>query len=173
MKTSYLIKSGHNYYVESTPTGKVKSFLSGTREAATRFASVKAVLTFWTKATQQYNKDAQTRGGTMSYLGDSFTIVRIEETPGTETRRELGETEQAKPGETVKYAIYGLGCRLWWTGRDDWDFDSWKNLDEVTLYTRQQDAIEPLTKAKDIGPVAVRRIAVKPATPVLIETELK
>lgn len=105
------------------------------------------------------------------------SIVKLTETPGTgETRRELGETEQAKAGETVKYAIGGWAkCGQKESGAH---LTFFAPLAAATLY----DTAAQATKALVDNAVAkganvyqdgvVVRVAVKANEPVITETVL-
>jgi hypothetical protein len=102
-------------------------------------------------------------------------IVKVTETPGTgETRRELGETEAAKSGEVVKYAVFGEVVREWWKGGSNGYYKNWeRSLAELkSLYISQYDAISDIARANPLGRVTVRRIAVKPNEPTITETVL-
>jgi hypothetical protein len=171
-KTYYLLKVGNYRYIKRASESGEVSHYDATQKDASRFASVNEALTFITRATWEGNKRAVRVGNTLSYLSANLKLIRIEETTGTETRRELAETELPKLGETVKYGIYGVDGGEWYGE------GFCTPLSTVTLYDTQSASLHALqekVKAKyySLGAVEIRRVAIKPAEPVIIETELK
>lgn len=169
MKTTYyLLKNGDTRFVAASGTGLeqagVKSY-SASREQATRFDSVRDVLTFIGQAQRNINIEGNKRGYIPAYLSDTFNIVRVEETPSKETRRVLGETESPREGESLWYAVrqddFG---NPYFVGQATKGFG--KTLEEARLFDTQADAIYAITaKYKPetsiiLHPTIVQRVAV-------------
>jgi hypothetical protein len=168
VKTVYYVLKGETsgqFYKDLSntfPNQQAKSLAD-----AQRYSSVSEVCT----ALQKYNDVRH------------FTIVRVEETPGTstESRRQLEEGEAMKDGETVKYAVHVPGCGLLATknkpGRE-WGFDD--SLSSALLFDTAGDATDNVLLRKvraawPFGGAFVTRIAISTNTtePLITETVLQ
>lgn len=168
VETSKSVTGSNTYYVITRSFGYRYFKGSGngpwqeTAKTATKFSSVADAALSVAEAKRGGNSD--------------INIVKITETPGTEIRRELKETETKLSGEVVKYGIFGLLASRFTASATR--FATALKIEEAVLFASQSAAIEAIAKAghdgygTKLGPVEIRRIAVRSAQPVVTETVL-
>jgi len=173
VKTYYLLKgtSGSTIYYYGGEQAQ-GLFVGSDKTRAARFDSISdAIFAYANKRPAGYS---QTDEGSKLKL----EVIRVEETPGTETRRVLGETEAPAKGEVRHFAIQYHSFFKPYLPQGSFDRggsfpgngSEWRPLEEAKLFDSNHDAAESAKKRWQSARFSVARIAVKAGEPKTTET---